>query len=69
MYPEQPPITHSNPSFGGFFTAFGKILFAFGGASIFPTIQIDMKKPNKFSLTVTIGIIGKFCGTNLLDGN
>ena len=59
MYPDQPPIPHSNPSFGSFFSAFGKILFAFGGASIFPTLQVDMKDPKKFPITVVIGVTCK----------
>ena len=54
-----PPASHSYPSFGSFFTAFGKILFAFGGASIFPTIQVDMKDPKKFSFAVVMGITSK----------
>ena len=32
-----------------FFTAFGTILFAFGGASLFPSFQADMKEPAKFT--------------------
>ena len=31
------------PTFSGYFAAFGSIMFAFGGASTFPTIQVDMK--------------------------
>nr|BAN20757.1 vesicular inhibitory amino acid transporter, putative [Riptortus pedestris] len=40
-----------------FFVSFGVILFAFGGASTFPTIQNDMADRKKFSLSVTIGYI------------
>ena len=32
--------------------AFGTILFSFGGASTFPTIQTDMKKSSKFPQSV-----------------
>ena len=32
-----------------FFSAFGTISFAFGGASLFPSFQADMKKPEKFT--------------------
>jgi len=32
-----------------FFTAFGTISFAFGGASLFPSFQADMKEPAKFT--------------------
>ena len=53
------PITHANPSFVSFFNAFGTILFAFGGASCFPNIQVDMKNPDKFPVSVVAGIGGK----------
>lgn len=39
----------------GFLHAFGTVLFGFGGVSIFPTIQADMKKPEQFVTSVTIG--------------
>ena len=35
-----------------FSLAFGTILFSFGGASIFPTVQTDMKKSSRFPLSV-----------------
>ena len=57
MVPTLPPVQHSNPTFSGFFSAFGTILFAFGGASIFPTIQVDMKNTDEFPKAVAIGII------------
>ncbi|XP_049818819.1 uncharacterized protein LOC109600018 [Aethina tumida] len=40
--------------FNDFFLSFGTLLFAFGGASTFPTIQNDMKDKNKFSTCVII---------------
>ena len=54
------PIPHSNPNFVGFFSAFGTILFAFGGASCFPNIQVDMKDPDKFPISVVLGIMSEF---------
>nr|XP_023011561.1 amino acid transporter AVT1A-like [Leptinotarsa decemlineata] len=43
--------------FHDFFISFGTILFAFGGASTFPTIQNDMKNKNSFSKSVTMAFI------------
>ncbi|KAK6629041.1 hypothetical protein RUM43_002858 [Polyplax serrata] len=40
--------------FHDFFISFGTILFAFGGASTFPTIQNDMVNKEKFSKSVFI---------------
>lgn len=51
------PVLHKDPSVVTFFTAFGTILFAFGGASCFPNIQVDMKQPDKFPLAVVLGIL------------
>uniref|UniRef100_H2XKS7 Amino acid transporter transmembrane domain-containing protein n=2 Tax=Ciona intestinalis TaxID=7719 RepID=H2XKS7_CIOIN len=61
MVPTTPPATHSIPTFNSFFNAFGTILFAFGGASVFPTIQVDMKQPDMFPKSVVIGIISVLC--------
>lgn len=41
----------------GFLHAFGTILFGFGGVSIFPTIQTDMKEPEKFTTSIIVGYI------------
>lgn len=37
------------------FASFGIIVFAFSGVGIFPTVQSDMKQPEKFSTVVIIG--------------
>ncbi|XP_035213528.1 amino acid transporter AVT1D-like isoform X2 [Stegodyphus dumicola] len=49
-HPEYPP-----PTVMSFFLAFGTILFAFGGASTFPTFQNDMRDRSQFPKAVTIG--------------
>ncbi|PSN34891.1 hypothetical protein C0J52_16728 [Blattella germanica] len=49
------PVKHEVHGFSSFFLAFGSILFAFGGASTFPTIQNDMVQKDKFSVSVIIG--------------
>ena len=60
MFSSQPRlVTHARPSFEGFFTAFGKFIFACGGVYVFPTFQVDMKDPTKFTLAVTIGMTCK----------
>jgi len=52
-------VSHRNPTFGNFFDAFATILFSFGGASAFPTFQVDMRIPEKFPKAVVIGITSK----------
>ena len=42
-----------------FFLGFGAVLFSFGGASTFPTIQNDMREPRKFPTSVIIAYIGE----------
>merc|ERR1712080_659968 len=39
------------PTYDGIFKAFGSIMFAFAGASTFPTIQADMADRGKFNIT------------------
>lgn len=41
--------------FQSFFLAFGAILFSFGGAAVFPTVQNDMRRPKDFSKVVLFG--------------
>ena len=42
-------VPHVDVSAESFFRAFGTISFAFGGASLFPSFQADMKQPEKFT--------------------
>ena len=39
------------------FNAFGTIAFSFGGASVFPTFQADMRKPSQFKYAASIAFI------------
>ncbi|XP_045474217.1 amino acid transporter AVT1J-like [Harmonia axyridis] len=50
-------VHHTQFGFEEFFLGFGAILFAFGGASTFPTIQNDMKEKNKFGTSVIMAFI------------
>ncbi|XP_023326958.1 amino acid transporter ANT1 isoform X2 [Eurytemora carolleeae] len=45
------------PTFQGFLKAFGSIMFAFAGASTFPTIQADMKNRSQFNYAAVIAIL------------
>ena len=54
---EGPP--HKTITTEGFFTAFGSIMFAFGGASIFPSIQADMSDRSKFKYAAVLAISSK----------
>ncbi|XP_018563277.1 amino acid transporter AVT1J-like [Anoplophora glabripennis] len=50
-------VKHNIHGFHDFFLSFGTLLFAFGGASTFPTIQNDMRNKKQFSSSVTIAFI------------
>lgn len=54
------PVRHRVHDFYDFFLSFGTLLFAFGGASTFPTIQNDMENKNKFSTSVIIAFSSRF---------
>ncbi|KAK3879826.1 hypothetical protein Pcinc_015633 [Petrolisthes cinctipes] len=55
--PENPP--YPNPTIFSFSLGFGAILFAFGGASVFPTIQNDMADRSQFWRSVIAGFISR----------
>ncbi|XP_071547546.1 LOW QUALITY PROTEIN: uncharacterized protein [Panulirus ornatus] len=46
---------YPQPTFSSFFLGFGTIMFSYGGAVTFPTIQNDMSDRSKFSLAIVIG--------------
>ena len=50
---------HKTPDPEGFFRAFGSIMFAFGGASIFPSIQADMADRSKFKYAAVLALTSK----------
>lgn len=49
--------SYSEPTFQSFFLGFGTILFSFGGAATFPTIQNDMRERSKFPHSVAIAFL------------
>jgi len=53
-----PYVQYPNPTVGSFSLGFGAILFAFGGASVFPTIQNDMADRALFGKSVAAGFAG-----------
>ena len=53
------PPEHRNPSISTFSLGFGAILFGFGGASVFPTIQNDMRDRSQFWKGVVIAFACK----------
>lgn len=57
--PDFKTSVYSDYSFRSFFLGFGTILFSFGGAATFPTIQNDMKDRTKFPYSVVIAFAGK----------
>ena len=53
-------VAYNPPTLMGTFKAFASIMFAFAGASTFPTIQADMKQKDKFSISAVIACTSKF---------
>merc|ERR1712106_528304 len=51
-----PEKVFPTPTADGTFKAFGSIMFAFAGASTFPTIQADMKDRSKFNYSAMIAM-------------
>jgi len=51
-------VQYPNPTVATFSLGFGAILFAFGGASVFPTIQNDMADRTLFWKSITVGFAG-----------
>ena len=51
--------THTSPTFQTLFLGMATILFAFGGASSFPTIQNDMADRTQFGTSVLAGYAGQ----------
>jgi len=49
-------VEFPDPTFEGSFKAFGSIMFAFAGASTFPTIQADMADRSKFNISAIIAM-------------
>ncbi|KAK3862693.1 hypothetical protein Pcinc_031468 [Petrolisthes cinctipes] len=57
---EVPPgkeAQHPAPTLYSFFLGFGTMLFSYGGAITFPTIQNDMRDRSKFPLAVVISFV------------
>ena len=53
-------LSYPDPTFKGSIKAFATIMFAFAGASTFPTIQADMKKKEHFKISAYIACISKY---------
>lgn len=52
-------VRYPTATVSGTFKAFASIMFAFAGASTFPTIQADMKEKEKFNTAAYIACISK----------
>lgn len=55
--PVQLATEYEPPTFKGYMQAFGTIMFAFGGASTFPTIQADMRNKSHFKWAALIALM------------
>ena len=49
-------VSFPTPTPNGYFAAFGSIMFAFGGASTFPTIQADMADKGQFKMAAVLAM-------------
>ena len=56
-------MVYPAPTLDGTFKAFASIMFAYAGASTFPTIQADMKHKDQFPTSVKAACVSK-CGLN-----
>ena len=52
-------VEYPDPSWIGIIKAFSTIMFAFAGASTFPTIQADMKHKHQFKWSAIIACTSK----------
>ena len=57
--PEAKEVQYPLPTFEGWVKAFASIMFAFAGASTFPTIQADMKHKGQFKYSAIIACTSK----------
>lgn len=51
--------TYASPTAHSLFLGLGTIMFSFGGAVVFPTIQNDMSDRSKFPLAIMISFSGE----------
>ena len=52
-------VVYPAPTMEGSYKAFGSVMFAFAGASTFPTIQADMRRREKFNVSAIIACVRK----------
>ena len=52
-------VEYPNPSISSFSLGFGAVLFSFGGASMFPTVQNDMRDRTQFWKSVVLAFGGE----------
>jgi len=53
-------VTYPSPTIMGTFKAFGSVMYAYAGASTFPTIQADMKRREKFNVAAVSACVMLF---------
>ena len=59
-------VARSDPTIEGSIKAFASIMFAFAGASTFPTIQADMKHKDQFKFSAIIACTSKLLSNSLM---
>ena len=53
-------VSYPEPTIMGTFKAFGSVMYAYAGASTFPTIQADMKRREKFNIAAVSACVSTF---------
>ncbi|GIY87885.1 aa_trans domain-containing protein [Caerostris darwini] len=53
------PVQYREPTLGSFAFSFGVIMYSYGGASLYPTIQNDMRNQKLFPQSLFTAFLGK----------
>ena len=58
-------VSYPESTVMGTYKAFGSVMYAYAGASTFPTIQADMKRREKFNIAAVSACVSTFITNEL----